>query len=64
MSVEWTTPMMKKALEAELKSAEELRDGRIIKTEAERELINRHILLLEILVHGEVKTPIPSRHHG
>lgn len=63
MSTKWTTPQMESALKAELGSAEALRDSHIIKTQEARELVSRLIRTLEILVHGEAKTPLPSRHH-
>jgi hypothetical protein len=63
MSVEWTTPMMKAALQAELDSTVALANSRIIKTEEAREIVARQVRILEILVHGEPKTPMPLRHH-
>jgi hypothetical protein len=63
MTTEWTTPMMKAALQAELDATVALRDSHVIKTEEAREIIARQLRLLEILVHGEAKTPLPQRHH-
>lgn len=64
MSVEWTTPAMKAALQAELNSQIELRDNSaVMKTQEGREIMARMIRLTEVLVDGEAKTPLPIRHH-
>ena len=48
----------------QLESAKTLMASRVIKTEEGRELLTRHIQLLETLIHGKPITPSLARHHA
>jgi len=50
-------------LRAQLDSAKAFAASRAVKTEEGRELIARHIQLLETLIDGKPSTVLPSRHH-
>jgi hypothetical protein len=50
-------------LEAVILSLDELEEGRLLKTEEGRAIVRCMKRLAEVLVHGEAKTPMQSRHH-
>ena len=61
--IAWTTPQMKAALEEQLADVKSLAGSRVIRTEEARELVLRLQRLIEVLVYGEARTPLPTRHH-
>lgn len=63
--IAWTTPEMKGALQGVLADVVTLKGNtHVIKTEEAREILHRFQQTLEILVHGEIKTPAPPRHNA
>jgi hypothetical protein len=57
-------PTKRASLQAMEKDLAALAESRVVKTEMDRELVARQRQLVEILLYGEPKTALPSRHHG
>lgn len=54
---------IERSLDAMAKDLADLKESRIIKTEADREIVTHMQRLVETLRHGEPKTKPVARHH-